>query len=383
MEYNIKLSENDVLFFEEETGNIIIDCDKLPSDVKEGNIVTIAFEDNAEGISHKYTFIDCDTENNVATLELLKKESVLVEAPQITLDPEDLNNPDSIDFKKIVARETEKERIAKEAEAKSAKEQELKTKYANDIEQFNNSVDSHEPVLDSLELLFDALVPDRGSAETVAGELIRAIMRILYRDYNDGDKFFAGYGLETCGSSAEYLFDQGFENSINNILEDAYRLADDDTAYTAAINTLAGEVVNRIREDNSLIWTPNDTDSRDYINDYIEEHQPRYNLEVPGSDDLVALVEKGVLTSWDLVDYVEYILSYESVYDGAAVSRPWGHHDTSVTVENLTKEGYEYLEDSTRRNLEGFWEDLVSEHADELKNDSDDWYDDDYEEDNE
>ena len=38
--------------------------------------------------------------------------------------------------------------------------------------------------------------------ETVGGEIIRAINRLGYRWWNDGDKFFVGYGVETCGSDA-------------------------------------------------------------------------------------------------------------------------------------------------------------------------------------
>ena len=125
-----------------------------------------------------------------------------------------------------------------------------------------------------------------------------------------------------------------------------------------------------------MIYTPNTEDSRDYSNDYIKENQPRYEYEIVGSDDLVTLVENGTLTSWDLNDYVEQILSYERDYDGAEVSRPWSHHDTSVTVENLTRDGYERLKDSVEHNLDEFWSDLVNEHIDDLE--SDDELDDNY-----
>lgn len=304
-------------------------------------------------------------------------EKVLNEAPQILFSPEDTNNPDEINLKKIIQRETEKEQRAEAEKAEAAKQAEFREKYASIYEELKTRVNEHEDTIDILEYLFENMVPSSGVAETMAGEYVRAMMRILYRDYNDGDKFFTGYGIETCGSSAEWLHDNGLLKEIENIVEDAYRLEDDDK-YTAAITDLADSVLQYLLNHEQLFYRANENDSRDYTTEYIEENQPRYEFECYGSDDIVTLVENGALSSWDLVSYVENILSYERVYDGAECSRPWGHHDTSVTVENLTKEGHDYLSDSFERNVEGFWQELVDEHADELEVDDDeDEYDDD------
>lgn len=35
--------------------------------------------------------------------------------------------------------------------------------------------------------LFEELVPPQGKADTVAGEIIRAVCRLHYRNWNDGD----------------------------------------------------------------------------------------------------------------------------------------------------------------------------------------------------
>jgi len=53
--------------------------------------------------------------------------------------------------------------------------------------------------------LFEALVPDEGKAATIEGEHLRAINRIIYRWYNDGDYFYKGYGCETAGPAHAYL----------------------------------------------------------------------------------------------------------------------------------------------------------------------------------
>lgn len=53
--------------------------------------------------------------------------------------------------------------------------------------------------------LFEELVPMMGKADTVAGEIIRAISRIAYRNWNDGDHIGVGYGNETCNAPARFL----------------------------------------------------------------------------------------------------------------------------------------------------------------------------------
>ena len=59
--------------------------------------------------------------------------------------------------------------------------------------------------IEKLNELFEELVPSAGPAETKAGELVRAVSRIGYRFYNDGDKIGVGYGNETCNSAARFI----------------------------------------------------------------------------------------------------------------------------------------------------------------------------------
>lgn len=58
---------------------------------------------------------------------------------------------------------------------------------------------------EKLNELFRELVPDVGKADTLAGEIVRAISRIGYRWYNDGDMINKGYGKETCNAAARFL----------------------------------------------------------------------------------------------------------------------------------------------------------------------------------
>lgn len=58
-----------------------------------------------------------------------------------------------------------------------------------------------------LEVLSKKLMPSEGEADTLEGEMIRAVNRIAYRYYNDGDVWYSGYGCETAGPCVEFLCD--------------------------------------------------------------------------------------------------------------------------------------------------------------------------------
>lgn len=58
---------------------------------------------------------------------------------------------------------------------------------------------------EKLRELSDVYMPPEGPAETEAGELVRAVSRIIYRYLNDGDMIGTGYGNETCNAAARYV----------------------------------------------------------------------------------------------------------------------------------------------------------------------------------
>jgi len=72
------------------------------------------------------------------------------------------------------------------------------------------------------EKIFDQEVPKSGSAKTMYGEVIRAINRICWRYFNDGDLFWKDYGIETCGNAAYFLLKYAPEEIRNLILEMEY-----------------------------------------------------------------------------------------------------------------------------------------------------------------
>lgn len=75
---------------------------------------------------------------------------------------------------------------------------------------------------DRINKLFKELVPDTGKADSLAGELVRAMSRIGYRFYNDGDQLGIGYGKETCNPAGRFLGAKG-NDKIAKLTADACR----------------------------------------------------------------------------------------------------------------------------------------------------------------
>ena len=119
------------------------------------------------------------------------------------------------------------------------------------------------------------LMPPSGKAETVAGEIIRAVDRIWYRWYNDGDKINVGYGKETCNGSARYLeavFGGELPLEVCGSLPTEVwggQLNDDD--YTSFTEELVEEVFHYLKAHPELETKHNDDDSRtDFIDDDLD-----------------------------------------------------------------------------------------------------------------
>lgn len=109
---------------------------------------------------------------------------------------------------------------------------------------------------------FDVLVPANGKAPTVAGEIVRAFNRLIYRHWNDGDVFYEGYGRETCGSSAVYLVSVIRDQ---NIIDKFYDMAEDnvsDARYDEIMEEISGQLQNYLLENPELFGDINEDDSR-------------------------------------------------------------------------------------------------------------------------
>ena len=121
------------------------------------------------------------------------------------------------------------------------------------------NADAYHYIMDLNEKYFDNLrdqyVPGMGAAETVGGEILRAMDRLIYRFFNDGDMVGQGYGNETCNSSYRYLY-----RHIDRCpqLTDAWR----EDEYTDMLAALCDEVKAFFESHPDVFTWDNDEDSR-------------------------------------------------------------------------------------------------------------------------
>lgn len=286
----------------------------------------------------------------------------------------------------------EKEKQAKKEEAK-AKGEEL----------YNKCKD-----LDNIDDWFEFLVPSTGKADTVAGELVRAVSRIGYRYFNDGDMFFSGYGRETCGSDVAYLLDfvDMMEDSYDydeETEDDSFKYLDDlrkciynavgvnDDKYEEFINDISDLIKNYLLNRPDLFGEPNEKDSRTQfdIDDYDDLDEPRdyeYRVDLgyyDSGEQVAKFLNKGDIDTWELQDYIKYEI--DNIAEEAEMERPWGHYDTEVTITNLTKDEYNQIEDLNWEAIfQNIYDELYEKYGDPEEEEEDtDYEDDDYVDDSE
>lgn len=122
-----------------------------------------------------------------------------------------------------------------------------------------------ETVSEALNEMFERLVPGSGAAKTVAGEIVRAICRIGYRYFNDGDHLGIGYGRETCNPAGRYLAET-CDEAVAAAVNDAWEVPDDGR-YEAKLAELEKLVLNYLRKHPELEKVPNKEDMWNYRDD--------------------------------------------------------------------------------------------------------------------
>lgn len=212
-----------------------------------------------------------------------------------------------------------------------------------------------------IEKAFELLVPSSGKADTVAGELIRAINRIMYRDYNDGDKFYEGYGIETCADAVAFLCDK-IPHLLKEFQDIAWRNLEGEN-YTDAINDIAGGVLDYIYDNPKLVVTPNkedmfDFDGEEFIRD--NEWEPEYEAEFDIPYSVYLHVEKGDLSPTDVQNELE---SWEYLNDDN-VSVDVSSDGSYVSITGLKKDAYDEVEYFMNQWLEQYGDDLNDEFGD-------------------
>ena len=125
------------------------------------------------------------------------------------------------------------------------------------------------------EKLFDELVASTGNANTIEGEMLRAINKIVYRFNNDGDVFYEGYGCETVGPAHSFLINC---TEINGVLQDKINkvfnnecYAQDNKIYEAGLEAVLTLIVDYI--EGLKNYTATDNDMFDYEAEYEDEEE--------------------------------------------------------------------------------------------------------------
>lgn len=100
------------------------------------------------------------------------------------------------------------------------------------------------------EVLFDELVPSMGKSYTEGGEILRAVNRIQYRYWNDGDIAGQGYGKRTVNPAVRFLdlvVDRlkysNFRTLVNKFLDYVYGTYVSDSEYDVSVNMLVKEAI--------------------------------------------------------------------------------------------------------------------------------------------
>jgi len=128
--------------------------------------------------------------------------------------------------------------------------------------------------------LYGKLVPGMGKADTQEGEMLRAINRIIYRYYNDGDEYFRGYGTETAGPAHSFLV-----NANTGVRSAMEKIFGDGTNYEETIQDALEHILSHIEAKQGK-YTPNTEDmfsyeaefedEEDYEDDYYDEEEEYY-----------------------------------------------------------------------------------------------------------
>lgn len=111
------------------------------------------------------------------------------------------------------------------------------------IEHLQDIIDTSD-IYEVFKYLYNKLVPKIGPANTVAGEIIRALMAIMNGALRNNQVFYDGEGKDKFGSAFYYLTSKGY----TDILEDAIGLTGDD--YLSIIE----KAIDRVARD--LIYNP-------------------------------------------------------------------------------------------------------------------------------
>ena len=214
---------------------------------------------------------------------------------------------------------------------------------------------------------FSKLMPDKGPAETVEGELVRAISKIIYRWYNDGDYFYTGYGLETAGPAAAFLLDKADKLNLPNLAKAVQRaVGAKENDYQLALSFLESVVVDYV-ESKEGNYTPNNEDMLSFKPDEWEGRE-----EDLQKSKLEALRDE-VQSALEYLDEETYYELYRDWVDDSVVSPDDAVEEIRSSLNTYEKEDLINLADryDAEYKASDSEEDLIELIMDEVAGDYD------------
>ena len=110
--------------------------------------------------------------------------------------------------------------------------------------------------------LFEKHVPMSGPAKTVGGEIVRAINRIGYRWWNDGDQLGVDYGNETCNAAGRYLV-KNCDKAVGDAVMSIWGCRSEHV-YEAGLDVLKALVIEFLEERPEVFSWENTEDMWEY-----------------------------------------------------------------------------------------------------------------------
>jgi hypothetical protein len=138
-----------------------------------------------------------------------------------------------------------------------------------------NELKENEGLNSRSEAYYNELVPSSGNSDKLEGEILRAINRIIYRHYNDGDFFYKGYGAETAGPAHSFLTNSReipfeLQSTLTSIFNKAIGAPED--GYERLIYLALEKILDYI-DSKEGVYTDNKDDMFNYDSEFQDEEE--------------------------------------------------------------------------------------------------------------
>ena len=300
-----------------------------------------------------------------------KVDETLTEAPDDDgiMSDDELDAQDEQERAEFEARlKARRDKVAQQRadrDAKAKRDAELKTKAEEKLKEIGDDW--------SFEHVFDVLVPDSGKCDTLAGEIIRAINKIEYRWFNDGDRFNEDYGIETCGQPALFLAKIEVDDDAPfwDLIIDVDKNGDDDN-YERMIDNLKIKAIGFLKAHKELLALETndmyDIKTKD-VERFLDEYDliPKYDYDAEIPQELQAHLDKGNIDERDLIWEVQsWIENMGNSTNDVRIG--FGN----VYIYDLSKSDYDELNGNLYEWLDDYASQLTEEHGDPWEDDEED-----------